>query len=123
VYFKYPYTFNSRRSLVIGKEGMVATSHPLAVQTGVDILKKGGNAVDAAISTAAVLTVVESASTGIGGDAFALVYISETGELKAINASGPALHRATVESYRRRGYTSIPEDGILSVSVPGGLKE
>ena len=120
--YKYFYKFNSRRSVVMSKEGMVATSHPLAVQAGIDVLKKGGNAIDAAITTAAVLTVVEPASTGIGGDAFALVYISETGELKAINASGKAPKRATIEEYRKRGYTNVPEDGILSVTVPGALK-
>jgi len=106
----------------MSKEGMVATSHPLAVQAGIDILKRGGNAVDAAIATAAVLTVVEPASTGIGGDVFALVYISEKGELKAINASGYAPEKATIEEYKKRGYNSVPEDGILSVTVPGALK-
>jgi len=120
--YKYFYKFNSRRSAVMSKEGMVATSHPLAVQTGIDILKNGGNAVDAAIATAAVLTVVEPASTGIGGDAFALVYVSETGKLKAINASGKAPKKATIEEYRKRGYSNVPEDGILSVTVPGALK-
>lgn len=120
--YKYPYRFNSRRSVVMSKEGMVATSHPLAVQAGIDVLKKGGNAVDAAITAASVLAVVEPGSTGIGGDVFALVYNPETKKLKGINASGWSPAKATAEKYRQRGYSSIPQDGILSVTIPGAVK-
>src|SRR6185295_11788678 len=78
----------SGRSAVWGRHGMVATSQPLAAQAGLRILQQGGNAVDAAIATAAVLSVVEPMSTGLGGDVFALVYLAKTGELKGLNGSG-----------------------------------
>ena len=78
------------RSVVRAQHGMVASSQPLASQTGLEILKRGGNAVDAAIAMAAVLNVTEPMMTGIGGDMFALVYWSRTGELKGLNASGRA---------------------------------
>ncbi len=119
--YRYSYEFDSRRSVVMSREGMVATSHPLAVQAGLDVLKDGGNAIDAAIAAAAVLTVVEPASTGIGGDVFALVYASQTRQLRGLNASGRAPAAATIEEYRKRGYSSVPQDGILSVTVPGAL--
>ena len=80
--------FSSRRSNVIAKNGAVATSQPLAAQAGLEILKKGGNAVDAAVATAAVLNVVEPMSTGIGGDVFALVRNSKDKIVKAMNGSG-----------------------------------
>jgi gamma-glutamyltranspeptidase/glutathione hydrolase len=83
LYHPYP----SRRSMVFARKGMVATSQPLAAQAGLEILKKGGNAVDAAIATAACLTIVEPTSNGIGGDAFALVW--SKGKLHGLNASGP----------------------------------
>lgn len=82
---QYPYS--SRRNTVFSKNGMVATSQPLAAQAGLDILKRG-NAIDAAIATAACLTVVEPTSNGIGGDAFALVWVKD--QLYGLNASGPA---------------------------------
>ena len=82
----YPYF--SRRMTVYSAQGMVATSQPLAAQAGLEILKKGGNAIDAAIATATCLTVVEPTSNGIGGDAFALVWFN--GKLYGLNASGPA---------------------------------
>ncbi|MCI1113709.1 gamma-glutamyltransferase, partial [Stenotrophomonas maltophilia] len=78
------------------KNGMVATSQPLAAQAGLDILKKGGNAIDAAIATAACLTVVEPTSNGIGGDAFALVWVKD--ELYGLNASGPAPQSISIEA-------------------------
>jgi gamma-glutamyltranspeptidase/glutathione hydrolase len=98
---------------------MIATSQPLAVQAGLDVLRRGGNAVDATIAAAAVLGVVEPMSTGVGGDAFALVWHAETQTLHALNASGYAPKKATIEAYRERGFTALPQDGILSVTVPG----
>ena len=86
----FRYTFPSRRSAVMSTGGIVATSQPLAAQAGVSMLRQGGNAIDAAIATAAALNVVEPMSTGLGGDAFALVYLSRSRELKALNASGRA---------------------------------
>jgi gamma-glutamyltranspeptidase/glutathione hydrolase len=101
---------------------MVATSQPLAVQAGLEVLKEGGNAIDAALAAVAVLGVTEPMSTGIGGDLFALVYHAQTQQLYALNASGPAPRRASLEEYTRRGHTQMPQDGILSVTVPGALR-
>ena len=80
--------FSSRRSPVVAHKGAVATSQPLAAQTGLRVLQDGGNAVDAAIATAAVLNVVEPLSTGIGGDMFALIWMADTKKVTAINGSG-----------------------------------
>ena len=83
------FNFPNRRSNIIAENGLVATSQPLAAQAGLDVLKAGGNAVDAAIATVATLCVVEPTSTGIGGDAFALIWHAEEKKLYGINASGP----------------------------------
>ena len=111
------YAWPSKRTVVFGSRGMVATSQPLAAQAGLDVLKSGGNAVDAAVATAAALTVVEPTSNGIGGDAFALVWTH--GELHGLNASGPAPMTASADFLRERGYTEIPQHSIYSVTVPG----
>lgn len=111
----YPYP--SKRNAVFAKNGMVATSQPLAAQAGLDILKKGGNAIDAAIATAACLTVVEPTSNGIGGDAFALVWTG--GELHGLNASGPSPKGISIEALKERGYEEIPKYGLIPVTVPG----
>jgi len=115
------YAFPSRRSEVMSTRGMVATSQPLAVQAGVSILLQGGNAVDAAIATAAALNVVEPMSTGLGGDAFALVYLSSSRELKALNASGRAPYAASLKTIRNLGYQKMPDTGIHTVTIPGAL--
>ncbi len=83
-------TFTSRRSPVLGRRGMVATSQPLAVAAGLEILAQGGNAADAAVATAAALNVTEPTSTGIGGDCFALYYEADTRQITALNGSGRA---------------------------------
>lgn len=82
--------YPSRRSVIYGRKGMVCTSQPLAAQAGLDIIKQGGNAIDAAIATAACMTVLEPTSNGIGSDAFALVWTK--GELHGLNASGRSAH-------------------------------
>lgn len=110
---RYP----SRRSLVYGAKGMVCTSQPLAAQAGLDILKRGGNAVDAAVAAAACLTVVEPTSNGVGGDAFAIVW--SKGKLYGLNASGPAPALADPEALRAKGYTKMPRRGWNAVTVPG----
>ena len=115
------YSFPSRRSAVMSNRGIVATSQPLAAQAGASMLLQRGNAVDAAIATAAALNVVEPYSTGIGGDAFALVYLSQPRELKALNASGRAPYAATLEKYHNLGYRQVPFTGIHAVTVPGAL--
>ena len=117
----FRYTFPSRRSAVMSTRGIVATSQPLAAQAGVGMLRQGGNAVDAAIATAAALNVVEPMSTGLGGDAFALVYLNKSNELKALNASGRAPGAASLAALQKLGYRQMPETGIHTVTVPGTL--
>ena len=109
--------YASTRAPQYAKNGMVATSHPLAAQAGLDALKAGGNAVDAAIATAACLTVVEPTSNGIGGDAFAIVWMC--GEMSALNASGPAPKSASIERVRSLGHETMPQLGWVPVTVPG----
>ncbi len=101
--------------------GVVATSQPLAAQAGLSILKQGGNAVDAAVATAAVLNVVEPGSTGIGGDVFALIYDSQSDRLEGLNASGWAPRNATIDHYRASGFKTMPVTGVFSITVPGAL--
>ncbi len=112
-------TSAARRSVVMGLNGAVATSQPLAAQAGLRMLMEGGNAVDAALAAAAALNVVEPASTGIGGDAFALVYWAKDRRVYALNGSGRAPYKATREYFASRGLSTVPARGILSVTVPG----
>ena len=112
-YNPYP----SHRNVIYGKNGMVATSQPLAAQAGLDILKKGGNAVDAAIATAACLTVVEPTSNGIGGDAFAIVWMKD--KMYGLNASGPAPKSISIEKVKAMGHEKMPTFGWMPVTVPG----
>jgi gamma-glutamyltranspeptidase/glutathione hydrolase len=107
------------RSVVIAANGMVATSQPLAVQAGIDILKAGGNAVDAAIAVNAVLGVVEPMSCGIGGDLFAIVWDAKSKKLYGLNASGRSPYQLNREAFREKGLSEIPDAGPLSWSVPG----
>lgn len=109
--------FHSRRTTVFAKNGMVSTSQPLAAQAGLSILRSGGNAIDAAIATAACLTVVEPTSNGIGGDAFALVWTS--GVLHGLNASGPAPQALSISAVKRAGHEEMPSHGLVPVTVPG----
>ncbi len=111
----YPYPM--RRRAVFAKNGMVATSQPLASQAGIEILKQGGNAIDAAIATAAALTVLEPTSNGIGSDAFALVWTD--GKLHGLNASGPSPQNISIEAVKERGYEEMPKYGLIPVTVPG----
>lgn len=101
---------------------MIATSQPLAAQAGLDILKQGGNAIDAAIATVASLCVVEPCSTGIGGDAFALIWIEKEKRLYGINASGPAPADLTADLVRQQGHETYPKFGGMAVTVPGALR-
>jgi gamma-glutamyltranspeptidase / glutathione hydrolase len=115
------YPFASRRSNVIAQRGMVATSQPLAAMAGLQVLQQGGNAVDAAVATAVALNVVEPMSTGIGGDLFALVWMAKEGKLRALNASGRSPYAATIDRIKGMGQESMPETGMLAVTVPGAL--
>lgn len=115
-------SFPSRRSAVMARHGMVATSQPLAAMAGLRALMDGSNAADAAVTVAAMLNVVEPMSTGIGGDCFALVYEAKTGQVTALNGSGRAPTAFTLEEAQRRGLTperGIPLTGPLPVTVPG----
>ncbi|HLF26088.1 MAG TPA: gamma-glutamyltransferase [Anaerolineae bacterium] len=116
-----PFQFPSRRSVVMARNGMVATSQPLAALAGLRTLLQGGNAADAAVATAAALNVVEPVSTGAGGDAFALTYTARTGDITALNASGRAPQAQTLAEMQRRGYTAMPERGALTITVPGAV--
>ena len=110
---------NQSRSVVIAKNGMVATSHPLAAQAGLDVLKSGGNAVDAAIAVNAMLGVVEPMSNGIGGDLFCIYWDNKQKKLFGLNASGRSPHKATREYFAEHGHKQIPLFGPLAWSVPG----
>ena len=110
-------SYPSRRSVVYGRRGMVCTSQPLAAQAGLDIIKKGGNAIDAAIATAACMTVLEPTSNGIGSDAFALVWTQ--GKLHGLNASGKAPMEISAQKIRDLGFDDIPKRGWIPVMVPG----
>jgi gamma-glutamyltranspeptidase/glutathione hydrolase len=112
--------FNSRRSPVLSKRGMVATSQPLAVAAGLEILSQGGNAADAAVASAAALNVTEPISTGIGGDCFALYYDAATGQVSALNGSGRAPAALTLERLRSKGFgDELPPFHPYTVTVPG----
>ena len=109
------------RSEVIATNGMAATSHPLATQTAIDVLKNGGNAIDAAIAANAVLGLVEPTGCGIGGDLFAIVWIEEDKKLYGLNSSGPAAKDMTIENLKAMGIDKIPPFGPLPVTVPGAV--
>src|SRR6266478_2870422 len=110
------------RSVVRVEHGMVSSSQPLASQVGLEILKRGGNAVDAAIAMAAVLNVTEPMMTGVGGDLFALVYSSKTGELKALNASGRAPRALNLDHFTKKGIKTMPLTGMEPITVPGAFE-
>jgi gamma-glutamyltranspeptidase/glutathione hydrolase len=107
------------RSEVIARNGMAATSHPLATQAALDVLKRGGNAIDAAIAADAVLGVVEPTGAGIGGDIFAIIWSADKEKLYGLNGSGRSPRSLKLEYFKDNGYEFIPSYGPLPVSVPG----
>ena len=109
------------RSMVITTGGIAATEHPLASQAAVSILARGGNAVDAAIAANAVMGVVAPMMNGIGGDLFAIVSDAATGSLFGVNGSGYAPAALTINALRAAGVTSMPQSGILSITIPGAV--
>lgn len=117
----YDAVYRSRRSNVLARRGMVATSQPLAAQAGLQMLRAGGTAADAAIATAAMLNVVEPISTGIGGDCFALFYDAKSGAVTALNGSGRAPSAASIDDLRAQGFEAMPQLNGASVSVPGAV--
>src|SRR6185295_10248844 len=110
------------RSKIATKYGIVAASQPLAAAAGVQILERGGNAVDAAIATNAVMGLVEPHYNGIGGDLFVTYYEAKTGKLYGLNAGGWAPTGLTPELLKSKGNTRMPGSGIYTVTVPGAVK-
>src|SRR5580765_4543338 len=110
---------HATRSVVMGRHGMIATSQPLASAAGLKVMQEGGNAIDAALTAAAVLAVVEPSMTGIGGDLFAIVYDAKTKTLHGLNASGRSAYAATPAEYAKRRQEQMPITGVLAVTVPG----
>ncbi|MFD1673849.1 gamma-glutamyltransferase family protein [Alicyclobacillus fodiniaquatilis] len=109
--------YHSQRMTTFARKGMVVTTQPLAAEAGRDILRKGGNAVDAAIATAACLTVLEPNSNSIGGDTFAIVWFE--GKMHGLNASGPSPKSISIEAVRQAGHQAMPNYGMVPVTVPG----
>jgi gamma-glutamyltranspeptidase/glutathione hydrolase len=109
------------RSEVIAAHGMVASSHPLATQIGLEILKQGGSAVDAAIAVNAALGLMEPTGNGIGGDLFAIVWDAKSKKLYGLNASGPAPKKLSLEYFQKNNLSKYPEFGPLPVTVPGAV--
>src|SRR5215467_4128808 len=109
------------RSMVISRNGIVAAESPLAAQAGVRILEQGGNAVDAAIATNAMMGVVEPMMNGIGGDLFAIVYDAKANKLYGLNASGWAPKGLTIEYLQKQGLRSMAQQGVNSITVPGAV--
>ncbi len=109
------------RSEVIGQHGMVATSHPLATQIGIDVLKKGGTAIDAAIAANIALGLMEPTGSGIGGDLFAIVWDANEQKLFGLNASGPAPQSLSLDYFKEQNLNKIPPFGPLPVTVPGAV--
>ena len=109
------------RSEVIAQHGMAATSQPLATQVALDILKSGGNTIDAAIAANAMLGLVEPTGSGIGGDLYAIIWDAKNQKLHGLNASGRSPQTLTLEYFKEQGLTEIPKFGALPVSVPGAV--
>jgi gamma-glutamyltranspeptidase/glutathione hydrolase len=116
------FDFASRRSMVVAQGGMVAASHPLAAQAGLNILRLGGNAADAAIATAAVLNVTKPASTGVGGDCFALYFDARTKKIMALNGSGRAPSALKLADLHAKGWTEVDPHSPHAVTVPGAVR-
>ena len=115
-----PLTFASRRSPVYARHGMVASSQPLATEAGVEVLRNGGNAADAAVATAAMLALTEPTSTGLGGDCFALFYDGGSGRISALNGSGRAPRGLSLDLLREQGFgRALPPYHAHNVTVPG----
>ena len=107
------------RSAIVAQNGIVATSQPLAAQAGLDMLKRGGNAADAAIATSAMMGLVEPMSCGIGGDIFLIYWDAKTQKLYGLNGSGRSPYKLNREVFAKLGLQQIPDEGPLSWNVPG----
>ncbi len=109
------------RPLVMGRNGLVSSGHYLASLAGVKVLQEGGNAVDAALAAAFVMTVVRPETCGPGGDVFALVCMKKSGKVTALNSGGPAPAKASIEYFREQRLDAVPVSGPLSIAVPGAV--
>ncbi|HLJ32297.1 MAG TPA: gamma-glutamyltransferase, partial [Ktedonobacteraceae bacterium] len=107
------------RPITLARRGMVVAPHYLASEAGLEVLKAGGNAIDAAIAASAMLQVVYPFVCGLGGDVFMIIYDTRSGKLHGLNGSGRSAQAATIERYRDLGYTSMPVTGIHTVTIPG----
>src|SRR5215213_5167087 len=117
------FAFNSHRSAIHGRGGIVSTSQPLATAAGLEILARGGNAADAAVAAGAALNVTEPSSTGIGGDMFALYFSATTKQVTALNGSGRAPAALTLNRLKQEGFTNeLPPFHAHTVTVPGACK-
>lgn len=116
------FDFKSRRSMVSARRGMVGASNPLAAQAGLNILRQGGNAADAAIATSAVMNVTEPGSCGVGGDCFALFYDAKTKKVTALNGSGRAPKALTLETVQKLGWEKMDPFHPHAVTVPGAVR-
>lgn len=113
------YNHPSRRNVIYSQNGMVATGHPIAAQAGLEILRKGGNAIDAAIATATTLTVVEPTANGIGGDNFSIIWAKD--KLHGMNSSGKSPKSISIDKLKEKGLKEIPKHGFTPVTVPGAV--
>lgn len=118
---KTAHLFPQHRPATLARRGVVAAPHYLAAEAGLDLLKAGGNAIDAAIAASAMLQVVYPFVCGLGGDVFMLIYDAKSGKLSGLNGSGRSAQAATIERYRELGYTTMPVFGVHAVTVPGCL--
>jgi len=109
------------RPLIMSRNGVVAAGHYLASLAGVKVLQEGGNAVDAALAAAFVMPVVRPETSGPGGDLFALVHMKKSGKVEALNSSGPAPKKASIDYFRAKGLNAVPVSGPLSIAVPGAV--
>ena len=109
------------RPLVMGRNGAISSGHFLASMAGMKVMQEGGNVIDAALAAAFVMTVVKPETCGPGGDLFALIYTRRDGKVAALNSSGPAPAKATIDYFRAEGLNAIPVSGPLSVAIPGAV--
>ena len=113
------YRYSSRRNVVYAKNGVCCTSVPLGAQVGLDVLKNGGNAVDAAVAMAGAMPLLEPTGNGLGSDCFALVWIEKEKKLYGLNASGVAPMALSADEVRAKGFSEVPEEGWIPTMVPG----
>ena len=113
------YIYSSRRNVVYAKNGMACTSAPLGAQVGLEVLRSGGNAVDAAVAMAAGMPLFEPTGNGLGSDAFALIWVEKEKRLYGLNASGAAPAALSADIIKDMGFTQMPKEGWIPTMVPG----